>query len=74
MAAFDTNRTYGPFDSDLDPTSVGPRFEKYVDRFKVYAVVMNIKEKERKREVFLHCAGPRVHDIFDALEDTGGQC
>ena len=35
---------------------------------------MNIKEKERKREVFLHCAGPRVQDIFDALEDAGGQC
>ena len=35
---------------------------------------MNIKEKERKRAVFLYCAGPRVQDIFDALEDAGGQC
>ena len=32
---------------------------------------MNIKEKGRKRAVFLHCAGPRVQDIFDILEDTG---
>ena len=32
---------------------------------------MNIKEKERKRAVFLHCAGPGVQDIFDILEDTG---
>ena len=32
---------------------------------------MNIKEKERKRAAFLHCAGPRVQDIFYALEDTG---
>ena len=32
---------------------------------------MNIKEKGRKRAVFLHRAGPRVQDIFDILEDTG---
>ena len=32
---------------------------------------MNMKEKERKRAVFLHCAGPRVQDMFDILEDTG---
>ena len=35
MAEFDSNLTYGPFDPDLDPTSVGLRFEKYGDRFKV---------------------------------------
>jgi len=63
--------TYGPFDPDLDLTSVRPCFETYLDRCKVYVVVMNIKEKERKRAVFLHCAGPRVQDIlFDTLEDT----
>ena len=32
---------------------------------------MNIKEKGRKRAVFLHFAGPRVQDIFDILVDTG---
>ena len=32
---------------------------------------MNIREKGRNRAVFLHCAGPRVQDIFDILEDTG---
>lgn len=32
---------------------------------------MNIKEKERKRVVLLHCALPRVQDILDILEDTG---
>ena len=62
---------YGPFNPDLEPTPVGPRFEKYGDRFKVLAVAMNIKEKEGKRAVFLHCAGPRLRDIFDILEDTG---
>ena len=70
MAACDTNLTFGPFDPDLYPTSVGTRFRKYLERFKVYAVVMNIKDKARKRALFLHCAGPKVQDIVDALEDT----
>ena len=29
MATCDTNLTFGPFDPDLDPTSVGTRFRKY---------------------------------------------
>ena len=49
----------------------GFRFRKYVERFKVYALAMNIKDKARKRALFLHCAGPKVQDIFDTLEDTG---
>ena len=71
MAGFDTNLNYGTFDPDMDPTSVGSRFRKYVERFKVYALAMNIKDKARKRALFLHCAGQKVQDIFDTLEDTG---
>ena len=70
MAACDTNLTFGPFDPDLDPTSLGTQFRKYFETFKVYAVVMNIKDKARKRALFLHCTGPKVQDIFDTLEDT----
>ena len=70
MAACDGNLTFGPFDPDLDPTSVRTRFRKYLERFKVNAVAMNIKDKARKRALFLHCAGPTVQDIFDTLEDT----
>ena len=70
MAGFDTNLNYGAFDPDMDPTSVGSRFRKYVERFKVYALAMNIKDKARKRALFLHCAGPKVQDMFDTLEDT----
>ena len=65
MAGFDTNLNYGTFDPDMDPTSVGSRFRKYVERFKVYALAMNIKDKARKRALFLHCAGQKVQDIFD---------
>ena len=46
-------------DPDLDPTSVNTLFRKYLDRYKVYVVVINIKENERKRALFLHCAGNR---------------
>ena len=70
MAGFDTNLNYGTFDPDMDPTSVGSRFRKYVERFKVYALAMNIKDKARKRALFLHCAGQKVQDIFDTFEDT----
>ena len=31
---------------------------------------MNIKDKARKQALFLHCAGPKVQDIFDTLGDT----
>ena len=65
MAGFDTNLNYGTFDPDMDPTSVGSRFRKYVERFKVYALAMNIKDKARKRALFLHCAGQKVQHIFD---------
>ena len=32
---------------------------------------MNIKDKAGKRALFLCCAGQKVQDIFDTLEDTG---
>ena len=46
---FDTNMNYGTFNPDMDPTSVGSRFRKYVERFKVYALAMSIKDKARKK-------------------------
>ena len=49
----------------------GLRFKNYVERFKVYALPMNIKDKARKRALLFHCARPKVQDIFDTLEDTG---
>ena len=72
MAVCETNRSFALLDLDLDPTSVGPRFSKYLEKFKVYAVAMKIKDKARNRALFLHCAGPKVpQDIFETLDDTG---
>ena len=74
MAGFDTNLNYGTFDPDMDPTSVGSRFRKYVERFKVYALAMNIKDKARKRSgaLCLHCAGPIAsrETFMSLLEDV----
>ena len=72
MAVCETNRSFALLDADLDPTSVGHRFRKYLERFKVYTVAMNIKDKARNRALFLHCAGPKVpQDIFEKLDNTG---
>ena len=72
MAVSETNRSFALLDLDLDPISVGPRFRKYLERFKVYAVAMNIKDKARNGALFLHCAGPKVPQvIFETLDDTG---
>jgi hypothetical protein len=60
-----------PFDSDVDQTTVGNRFMKYIDRFKNYMVAIDIKDKARKRSLFPHTAGFKVQDILDKLEDTG---
>ena len=71
MTGFDTHLNYGTFDPDMDPTSVGSYFRKYVARFIAYTLAMNIKDKARKRALLLHCAGPKVQDIFATLEDIG---
>ena len=56
---------------DPEPTTTGSRFIKYVDRFKNDMIAMDIKDKARKRALFLHTAGFKVQDIFEILEDTG---
>jgi hypothetical protein len=62
---------FPPFDPDVDQTTVGNRFMKYIDRFKNYMVAIDIKDKARKRALFLHTPGFKVQDILDTLEDTG---
>ena len=62
---------FPPFDPDVDQKTVGNRFMKYIDRFKNYMVAIDIKDKARKRALFLHTAGFKVQDILYTLEDTG---
>ena len=62
---------FPPFDPDVDQTTVGNRFMKYIDRFKNYMVAIDITDKAGKRALFLHTAGFKVLDILDTLKDTG---
>ena len=39
------------FDPDLEPTTTGMQFKKYLERFKNYLVAINFKVKARKEAV-----------------------
>ena len=62
MAGFDTNLNYGTFNHDMDLTSADSRFRKYVERFKVYTLAMNIKDK--RKESYFHIVQDRKHRTF----------
>ena len=66
MAA-ETSINFPPFDPDWEPTTTGMRFKKYQERFKNYLVAINVKDKARKRAIFLHCAGAKVQDTYDTV-------
>ena len=53
MAGFDTNLNYGTFDLDMDLTLAGSHFRKYVERFKVYTLAMNIKDKGKESYFYI---------------------
>ena len=60
-----------PFIVGDNPTSVGNRWDEWLDRFENFLAAMDIKDATRKRAMLLHCAGEEVHKIFRTLEDTG---
>ncbi len=60
VPAFDT-------DTETDPSSVGPCWNKWLQRFENYTTTMNINEDARLNALLLHLAGKRVHNIYDTL-------
>lgn len=56
-----------PFDTDTEPSSVGPRWTKWIQRFENYTAAFNISGDARLKVLLLHLAGERVHDIYDTL-------
>lgn len=58
-----------PFDTETDPSSLGSRWNKWIQRFENYLVAMNITADPRKKALLLHLAGERVHDIYETLAD-----
>ena len=57
------------FDPQSEPSSVGPRWDKWVKRFEKYTPAVNITADARLKALMLHLAGERVHDIYDTLTE-----
>ena len=55
------------FDTQTDPTSIGPRWRKWMVRFENRIKAMNLTDPERKLALLLDYAGEDVHDDFLTL-------
>ena len=55
------------FDTQTDPTSIGPRWRKWMVRFENRIKAMNLTDQERKLALLLDYAGEDVHDDFLTL-------
>ena len=60
-----------PFSVSSEYTTLGQRWEKWVQSLEFFLAASNITDSSRKRAVLLHLAGPEVQDIFLTLTDTG---
>ena len=68
--ASETSINFPPFSPDSEPTTIGMRSKKYVERFENYLIARDVKDKVRRRAIFLYCAGAKVQYIFDTLEEA----
>lgn len=60
---------------DTISPNAGTRWKRWLFSFQLYADSKGLHtaaNKQRKRALLLHCAGPEVQDIFLTLTDTGG--
>ena len=58
------------FDISDEPGAKGPRWKKYITRFKNLMVAMNITDAARQRALLLHYIGEDTNEIFDTLPNT----
>ena len=61
---------FPPFDISDEPGAKGPRWKKYITRFKNLMVAMNITDAARQRALLLHYVGEDTNEIFDTLPNT----
>ena len=54
-----------------ETTTLGTRWEEWVERFELFITAMAIADDTRRRAMLLHYAGAEVHRIFKTLIDTG---
>ncbi|KAK3726804.1 hypothetical protein QZH41_007214 [Actinostola sp. cb2023] len=62
--------SFTSFNLDDDLGAPGPRWRKYVARFRNLLVALNIESKPRQRALLLHYVGEQVNDIFETLPNT----
>ena len=55
------------FDTTTDPTSIGPRWKKWMIRLENRLTALNLKDPDRKLALLLDYAGERVHDDYFTL-------
>ena len=66
-----TNLPFFPsFDLKDEAGPPGPRWKKYISRFRNLIIALGITDKTRQRALLLHYAGEAVNDILDTLDDT----
>ena len=55
------------FDAHSEPTSVGQRWIKWIQRFENLLVALDSDSSKRRRTLLLHYASPTVQDVYDTL-------
>ena len=61
---------FPPFDLEDEAGTPGPRWKKYISRFRNLIIALDITDKTRQRALLLHYAGEAVNDMLDTLDDT----
>ena len=51
-----------------DQVSLGPSWEKWLNRFENFLIALNVNNDARKKALLLHYAGEAVYDIYDTLQ------
>ena len=71
--------TITTFDCLSDPSTLGKRWKRWLTSFELFAdgkglIILEGKDdnKQRRRALLLHLAGPGVQETFTTLTDTGG--
>lgn len=54
-------------------SSIGYRWEKYIQKLENLFVGMSIESKKRRKALLIHYAGDDVFDIYQTLENTGDE-
>jgi len=63
--------TLQQFDCFADSSSIGIQWEKFIKRFEIWLIAMNIITDKWACVLLLTFAGEHVQDVFETLPNTG---